>query len=61
MAIQLLLAKVLREELALRGIRSIAAKDAEAIATRIFEQITELELELAARDLSIATRGNYRL
>jgi hypothetical protein len=42
-------AKVLRDELALRGIRSLTAKESEAIAARIFERITELELELAAR------------
>lgn len=49
MAVQLIVAKVL---LALRGIRSLSAQESEAIAARIFERITELELELAARDIS---------
>lgn len=53
MAIQLIVAKVLRDELALRGIRSLTAEVSEAIAARIFERIIELELELAARDFNI--------
>jgi hypothetical protein len=52
MAIQLLVAKVLRDELSLRGIRSLSAEESEAIAARIFARITELELELAARDFT---------
>ena len=51
MAIQLIVAQVLREELASRGIRSLTTKESEEIAARIFERITDLELELAARDL----------
>ncbi|MCK1711625.1 MULTISPECIES: hypothetical protein [unclassified Bradyrhizobium] len=49
MAVQLIVAKILRDELALRGIRSLTPEDSEAIAARIFERITDLELELAAR------------
>src|SRR5947209_14109702 len=56
MAIQIIVAKVLRDELALRGIRSLTTQDSEAIAGRIFERITELELELAARDFNTAGR-----
>lgn len=52
MAVQLIVAKILRDELALRGIRSLSAEESEAIAARIFERITQLELELAARDIS---------
>jgi hypothetical protein len=44
-----IVAKVLRDELSSRGIRSLTAEESEAIAARIFERITELELELAAR------------
>jgi len=58
MAIQLIVAKVLRDELALRGIRSLTAEESEAIAARIFERITELELELAARDFNIPPSGD---
>jgi hypothetical protein len=60
MAIQLLVAKVLRDELSLRGIRSISAEDSEAITARIFERITELELELAARGFNIPASGDDR-
>ncbi|WP_027520166.1 hypothetical protein AB8Z38_30375 [Bradyrhizobium sp. LLZ17] len=52
MAVHLIVAKLLRDELALRGIRSLTIGESEAIATRIFERITELELELAARDFN---------
>ncbi|OSI79089.1 hypothetical protein BSZ21_01750 [Bradyrhizobium canariense] len=52
MAVHLIVAKLLRHELALRGIRSLTIDESEAIATRIFETITELELELAARDFN---------
>ncbi|MBR0724136.1 DUF7662 domain-containing protein [Bradyrhizobium manausense] len=50
MAIHLIVAKVLREELSAIGIRSLTAEESETIASRIFERITELELELTARD-----------
>ena len=60
MAIQLLVAKVLRDELSLRGIQSLSAEDSEAIAARIFERITELELELAARGFNIPASGDDR-
>jgi hypothetical protein len=39
-------------QLALRGIRSLTAGESEAIAARIFERITDLELELAAREFN---------
>jgi len=44
MAIQLIVAKVLRDELSAIGIRSLTAEESETIASRIFT-----ELELAAR------------
>ena len=56
MAIRLIVAQVLRDDLASRGIRSLTVKESEEIAARIFERITDLELELAARDL-IGSRG----
>ena len=56
MAVHLIVAKLLRDELALRDIRSLTIDESEAIATRIFERITELELELAARDFNSTSR-----
>jgi hypothetical protein len=43
------------DEPALRGIRSLTNDESEEIAARIFERITDLELELAARDLITST------
>ena len=60
MAIQLLVAKVLRDELSLRGMQSLSVEDSEAIAARIFERITDLELELAARDFNIPASADER-
>ncbi|MFK4507054.1 hypothetical protein LPJ38_26960 [Bradyrhizobium daqingense] len=57
MAIQLLVAKVLRDELALLGIRTLTEQESETIAARIFERITELKLDLAARDFVIPSSG----
>jgi hypothetical protein len=41
MAVHLIVAKLLRDELALRGIRSLTIDESEAIAARIFERIAE--------------------
>ncbi|UPK38320.1 hypothetical protein IVB18_14405 [Bradyrhizobium sp. 186] len=60
MAIQLIVAKVLRDELALRGIQSLTAEALEEIVAHIFERISDLELELAARDFGISTSGDDR-
>ncbi|MDH2352601.1 hypothetical protein QCM77_03325 [Bradyrhizobium sp. SSUT18] len=56
MAIKFIVARVLRDELTLRGIRSLTAEESEQIAARIFERITDLELELAARDFISTSR-----
>jgi hypothetical protein len=53
----LIVARVLRDELASLGIRSLTVEESEAIAARIFERITDLELELAARDISTTPVG----
>jgi len=42
---------MLRDELQSIGIRSLTDAEAELVANRIFEQITYLELALAAREL----------
>ena len=51
MSIRTILAKILRNELQSIGIRSLTDPESELIATRILERITDLELELAAREL----------
>ena len=53
MAAKSVVAKVLRDELALRGIRSLTVEDSEVIVARIFERITDLEL--AARDFNVSS------
>lgn len=51
MSIKSVIAKILRDELQSIGIRSLTAAESELIASRIFERITDLELELATREL----------
>jgi hypothetical protein len=48
MGIRTIVAKILRDELTL--LASLTVEESEVIAVRIFERITEIELELAARD-----------
>lgn len=52
MSVKSIVAKILRDELTSLGIRSLTVQESERIAARIFERITELELELAARDFA---------
>ncbi len=52
MSVKSIVAKILRDELTSLGIRSLTAQESERIAARIFERITDLELELAARDFA---------
>ncbi|MCA1365119.1 hypothetical protein I6F12_33285 [Bradyrhizobium sp. IC4059] len=56
MSVKSIVAKILRDELASMGIRSLTFQESERIAAHIFERITDLELELAARDLASASR-----
>lgn len=56
MSAKLIVAKILRDELASIGIRSLTVQESERIAARIFERITELELELAERDFASVSR-----
>lgn len=53
-----IVAKILRDELASIGIRSLTVQESERIAARIFERITDIELELAARDFASAGRDH---
>ncbi|MCK1618926.1 hypothetical protein IVA96_20260 [Bradyrhizobium sp. 159] len=52
MSAKAIVAKILRDELTSIGIRSLTDDEVEKIANVIFERITDLELELAARDLA---------
>ncbi|MCA1436175.1 recombinase family protein [Bradyrhizobium sp. BRP20] len=56
MSVKSIVAKILRDELASMGIRSLTFQESERVAAHIFERITDLELELAARDLASASR-----
>lgn len=56
MTVKSIVAKVLRDELTSIGIRSLTIHESERIAAHIFERITDLELELAVRDLASASR-----
>ena len=56
MGIRSIVAKILRDELTSIGIRSLTLEESERIAARIFERITDLELELAARDFASMSR-----
>ncbi|MDD1518403.1 hypothetical protein DCG74_30940 [Bradyrhizobium sp. WBAH42] len=56
MSVRSIVAKILRDELTSVGIRSLTVQESERIAARIFERITELELELAARDFASMSR-----
>lgn len=50
MSVKSIVAKMLKDELTSMGIRSLTIQESEWIAAHIFERITDLELELAARD-----------
>ena len=56
MSVKTIVAKILRDELTSIGIRSLTVQESERIAARIFERITDLELELAARPFASARR-----
>lgn len=52
MSIKLVFARILEEELRQRGIGPITAADCEVIVARLVEQVRDLELKLAIRELS---------
>lgn len=56
MGIRSIVAKILRDELVSIGIRSLTIQESERIAAHIFERITDLELQLAARDFAAISR-----
>lgn len=51
MSIRWIVARILRDELISRGIRSLTDSDYQEIASAIFARVTEIELQLAATDL----------
>jgi hypothetical protein len=56
MSVKSIVAKLLRDELTSIGIWSLTVRESERIAAHIFEQIINLELELAARDFTSMSR-----
>lgn len=57
MSVKSIVAKILRDELTSMGIRSLTVQESERIAAHIFERITNLEFELAARDIASVNRN----
>lgn len=51
MSIKAMLVKLLEDELAARGVASLAASDCEQIVERLIEQLTDFELSLAAKQI----------
>ncbi|WP_271586811.1 hypothetical protein [Bradyrhizobium sp. CCBAU 53415] len=52
MSVKALMATILQDELASLGVRSLTPSDYEAIVEQLLEQFNELELNLAARELT---------
>lgn len=46
------MAEILRNELIARGVNSLAPSEYDQIVERLVEQLTELELSLAAREIT---------
>ncbi|WP_166517737.1 hypothetical protein [Bradyrhizobium canariense] len=52
MSVKAMMATILQNQLALRGVHSLAPSDYEEIVELLVEQLRELELSLAARELA---------
>lgn len=52
MSVKALIAAVLRDQMAVRGVNSLSPADYDEIVELLIEQIRELELSLAARELT---------
>ncbi|WP_439361233.1 hypothetical protein [Bradyrhizobium sp. DASA03007] len=52
MTVKAILATILADELARRGVSSLARSECEEIVERLIERLTELELSLAAREIT---------
>ncbi|WP_193375212.1 MULTISPECIES: hypothetical protein [Bradyrhizobium] len=52
MSVKAMMATILHNQLTLRGVHSLAPSDYEEIVEHLLEQLRELELSLAARELN---------
>ncbi|WP_377829523.1 hypothetical protein ACFKHW_07110 [Bradyrhizobium lupini] len=52
MSVKVMIATILQNQLALRGVHSLAPSDYDEIVEQLVEQLRELELSLAARELA---------
>lgn len=52
MSVKAMMATILQNELALRGVHSLTPSDYDEIIEQLVEQLRELELTLAARELA---------
>lgn len=52
MSVKAVMATILQNELALRGVHSLTPSDCDEIIKQLIEQRRELELNLAARELA---------
>lgn len=50
MSVKAMMATILENQLALRGVHSLTPSDCEEIVEHLLEQLRELELSLAARE-----------
>ncbi|MCK1711409.1 MULTISPECIES: hypothetical protein [unclassified Bradyrhizobium] len=52
MSVKAMMATILQNQVTLRGVHSLTPSDYEQIVERLIEQLRELELSLAARELA---------
>ena len=52
MSVKAMMATILQNQLTLRGVHSLMPSDYEEIVERLIEQLRELELNLAAREIA---------
>ncbi|MCK1726383.1 MULTISPECIES: hypothetical protein [unclassified Bradyrhizobium] len=52
MSVKAMIAAILQNELASRGVHSLTPSDCEEIVEHLVEKLTELELSLAAREVA---------
>ncbi|UPK33128.1 hypothetical protein IVB18_33595 [Bradyrhizobium sp. 186] len=52
MSVKAMMATILQNQLTLRGVHSLTPYDYEQIVERLIEQLRELELSLAAREIA---------
>ncbi|WP_164935825.1 hypothetical protein [Bradyrhizobium nanningense] len=52
MSVKAMMATILRKQLAARGVHSLTPSDYDEIVQELIEQLKELELGLAARDVA---------